>query len=438
MANRTGVILAAGQGSRMKSLLPKPLVSFAGKPMVQWVYEALESCCDEIIIVIQSQHLSSFSEVLPNAKYIVQAQQQGTANALQQAIGAVSNEDMLVMCADSPCVDQDMLQNLCSQGPLGVIAFKTDDPRAYGRVLEDKIIESHQDASIATDVPCNSGIYRLQRSFIEPFLKNLTQDVSGEYLLTDWVACAINDQRQVEIVLAEEWRCTGVNTMHQKVLLERIYDLKRVEALMMMGVDVQRPESITIRGSLNIGKSVTIESNCLFEGQVVLEDGVVIEQGCIIRNSKVGKKTRIKAYSTVDGSDLDHDITIGPYAHIQQSEIASGSYLGNFAECKRTQVGEAVKAKHMCYLGDGRIDKQVNIGAGTVFCNYDGVNKSITTIGLGAFVGANTSLIAPVVVGHYSKVGAGSVVNRDIPNYCLYLRRPKDFFQRQIDPHHSE
>ena len=129
MANRTGVILAAGQGSRMKSLLPKPLVSFAGKPMVQWVYEALESCCDEIIIVIQSQHLSSFSEVLPNAKYIVQAQQQGTANALQQAIGAVSNEDMLVMCADSPCVDQDMLQNLCSQGPLGVIAFKTD---SYG------------------------------------------------------------------------------------------------------------------------------------------------------------------------------------------------------------------------------------------------------------------------------------------------------------------
>lgn len=432
MVNRTGVILAAGQGSRMKSQLPKPLIAFAGKPMVQWVYDDLKSCCDQVVIVVQEQHLSKFLTVIPDATYVVQQNQLGTADALKQSLQSVIHENVIVMCADSPCVGQSVLAELCQKSALSVIAFKTDDPRAYGRVFADRIVESHQVASIPNDTPCNSGIYHTEKTFILEFLNSVKKDVSGEYLLTDWVAFAASKKRTVDVLLAPEWRCTGVNTMQQKVQLERVFDLHRIEALMAEGCEVHRPESIIIRGHLEVGQGVVIEPGCLFEGDVTLQEGAVIEQGCQIKNSAIGAYTRIKAYTTVDGSELLDHVTIGPYAHVQQSKVGPSSYIGNYAELKRSEVGSGVKAKHMCYVGDGRISDQVNIGAGTVFCNYDGFKKSITTVSKGVFVGANTSLIAPVSIAYGAKIGAGSVVSQDVPENCLFVRRPKEFLQRSL------
>ena len=425
MVNRSGIILAAGQGSRMRSPIPKPLVNFAGKPMVRWAYDTLSPFCNEMIVVIQDGHKELFSACIPDAKYVVKAEQLGTADALKVATVVANGDELIVMCADSPCVDGHMMEALCQTTDMSLLAFEADDPKAYGRLWDHRIWESCHDKNVPDSALCNAGIYKLEKTFITRFLAGLEKDQSGEFLLTDWYHAALEQGHKIDVVKAPEWRCSGVNTLRQKADLEKILYRQLAYQLMDSGVEICDPESIVIKGHLEASPGVTIESQCCFTGHVILAKGVVIQQGCQITDTTLGEDTLVKPFSTVTASSIGQRVTLGPYAHIQSSSLGDNCYLGNYVECKRTTVGEHVKAKHFSYIGDGVVGNFVNIGAGCVFCNYNGKTKSQTTVGDYSFVGANTSLIAPLQLGHHCLVGAGSVVDQNVESYYLALERSK-------------
>ncbi len=441
------VILAAGQGSRMKSALPKVLHKVGGKPMVQHVIDTagqIEAANLHVVIGHGADQVTSLL-ASQSVQVALQAEQLGTGHAVAQAMSAVADNGItLVLYGDVPLIQLETLQQLVSlavQDRLALLTVQLEDPTGYGRIVrkadtgEVQAIVEHKDASpeqlSITEV--NTGILALPSAYLKQWLPQLSSNnAQGEYYLTDIIAMAAAEQVRISALqpLAEQ-EVQGVNNRVQLAELERWYQLQQAQALMLAGVTLADPARIDLRGTLTTGQDVFIDVNCVFEGEVVLGDNVVIEPNCCLKNTTIGAGSHIKANSVLESAVLDSDCDVGPYARLRPgTQLAANAKIGNFVETKKAVVGEGSKINHLSYVGDAVLGRGVNVGAGTITCNYDGVNKSLTEIGDGAFIGSNSSLVAPVQIGSMATVGAGSTITKNVASEALAVTRAK---QAQVD-----
>ncbi|RUO19136.1 bifunctional UDP-N-acetylglucosamine diphosphorylase/glucosamine-1-phosphate N-acetyltransferase GlmU [Aliidiomarina haloalkalitolerans] len=439
------VILAAGKGTRMRSALPKVLHPVATKPMVAHVIESAQMLGAERINLVFGHGGEQLKQRLANyaVDWVEQAEQLGTGHAVQQAIPKISDhETVLILYGDVPLTRVETLQALLAakaNSPFALLTVTLPDPTGYGRIVRDaqgKItgIVEHKDANSEqhkiTEV--NTGIMAVNGGDLKRWLTQLdNNNVQGEYYLTDIVAMAaaegvaIASSQPAEISEVE-----GANNRVQLAYLERAYQLRKAEELMIAGATLLDPARIDVRGTVTVGSDVVIDVNVVFEGEVTIEDGVIIEPNCVIRDSHIAAGAVIKANSVLEGAKVGPTAQVGPFARLRPgAELAKGAAVGNFVEMKKSYLGEGAKAGHLTYLGDASIGAGANIGAGTITCNYDGVNKHKTEIGKGAFIGSNSSLVAPVVIGDNATIGAGSVITTQVGADELAVARGK---QRNI------
>ena len=432
------VILAAGQGTRMRSTLPKVLHRLAGKPMVRHVIDTATGLRAERTHVVIGHGAERVREALSDCKvrYALQAEQKGTGHAVAQALDGLGEGKVLVLYGDVPLIRRETLTTLLESiddQHLGILTVTLEDPTGYGRILrnaqgEAVAIVEHKDASESERSvnECNTGIMAMTASQLRRWLPSLSADnAQGEYYLTDIIAMAAAEG--VEIVTAQPadpLEVEGVNNRAQMARLERAHQLAIAEGLMADGVALLDPSRIDIRGTLTCGHDVEIDVGCVFEGDVELGEGVRIGSHCVIRDSHIGAETLIEPHSVIEGAVVAGHGQIGPFARLRPgSRLAVGAKVGNFVETKNVEVGEGSKINHLSYVGDARLGRNVNIGAGTITCNYDGARKHRTEIGDGAFIGSNTALVAPVSVGEGATVGAGSTISKDVPDNALAVSR---------------
>jgi len=439
------IILAAGQGSRMKSDKPKVLHPIGGKPMVQHVIDRareLEGARLHLVIGHGADQVRATLDGQP-LSFALQAEQLGTGHAVAQALDAVDRDGTsLVLYGDVPLTRTETLQQLlriAHQGHLGLLTVELADPTGYGRILRDELgavvaIVEHKDATEAQRAvrEVNTGILALPTRLLVEWLPQLSSNnAQGEYYLTDVIEMAAAEGVHIEAIQPDhEQEVQGVNNRQQQAELERWYQRREAERLMTEGVTLLDPARLDVRGDLVAGRDVVIDINCVFEGEVRLGDGVEIGPNCILHNATIGAGTCIKANSVIEDAVVEAGCDIGPFARLRPgTELAKGAKIGNFVETKKARIGEGSKVNHLTYIGDAEIGCDVNVGAGTITCNYDGVNKFRTEIGDGAFIGPNSALVAPVKVGAGATVGAGSTITRDIPEQQLSVARGK---QRNI------
>jgi bifunctional UDP-N-acetylglucosamine pyrophosphorylase / glucosamine-1-phosphate N-acetyltransferase len=434
------VILAAGQGKRMYSKHPKVLHTLGGKPLLQHVITAALSISPHLSPIIVYGHLGErLREAMTHHQvhWVEQTQQLGTGHALMQALSAIKEDDqVLVLYGDVPLISPLTLNQLIETTPkdaIGMLTANIANPTGYGRIKRDKqhrvigIVEEKE----ATDkeraiTEINPGIYLIPAIYLKkwlPALKN--QNAQGEYYLTDIISFAVKEDVPVHTLtthVPEE--ILGVNDRVQLAHLERFYQLKWAEKLMRQGVTLYDPARFDVRGDVQVGHNVTIDVNVILEGHVVIEDDCVIGPHTLLRNTRLGQGVEIKAHSVLDGADIGAGSKIGPFAHLRPgSVLATDVRIGNFVEVKNSKINEKSKVNHLSYVGDSDIGKSVNVGAGTITCNYDGVNKHRTIIGDNAFIGSNSQLVAPVMIGAGATIGAGSTITKDAPPYKLTLSR---------------
>ncbi|GGO77325.1 bifunctional protein GlmU [Marinobacterium nitratireducens] len=440
------IILAAGQGSRMKSDKPKVLHPVGGKPMVQHVIDAAADLEGARLHVVIGHGADQVREALAGQElnFAVQAEQLGTGHAVAQAMDGVARDGIsLVLYGDVPLTAAATLRHLvriAGQGHLGLLTVELADPTGYGRIIRDDLgsvtaIVEHKDATDAQRAvrEVNTGIMALPTRLLSEWLPLLSSNnAQGEYYLTDVIAMAAGEGVRVDAIQPEhEQEVQGVNNRQQQAELERWYQRREAERLMTEGVTLLDPARLDVRGSLDTGRDVVIDINCVFEGKVRLGDGVQIGPNCSIRNASIGNGTVIKANSVIEDAVVDAGCDIGPFARLRPgTELARGAKVGNFVETKKARIGEGSKVNHLSYIGDAEIGRDVNVGAGTITCNYDGVNKSVTRIGDGAFIGSNSALVAPVRIGAGGTVGAGSTITKDVDAQQLAVARGK---QRNLD-----
>ena len=439
------IILAAGQGSRMRSALPKVLHKIGGKFMLQHVIDhanELENSSNIMtthVVVGHQAQLVETSLAGQNILFAQQDEQLGTGHAVAQAVNNISSDGIsLILYGDVPLTQTATMQELIDIGKneqLGLLTVDLADPSGYGRIIRNvggqvTAIVEQKDASPAQLKvgEINTGIMAVPNKFLRKWIAQLDNDnAQGEYYLTDIIAMAAADK--VAIVTRSpvaEQEVQGVNDKVQLALLERFYQLRRANALMLAGATLTDPNRIDIRGSVTIKGEVLIEANVLFEGAVVLGAGVQIAANCIIKDAVIGADSIIKANSMIEQSVVGRACEVGPFARLRPgTELADKAKVGNFVETKKAIIGEGSKVSHLTYLGDARIGSGVNVGAGTITCNYDGVNKFTTEIGDGAFIGSNASLVAPLKIGAGATVGAGSTVTKDVPAQHLTVARAK-------------
>jgi bifunctional UDP-N-acetylglucosamine pyrophosphorylase/glucosamine-1-phosphate N-acetyltransferase len=453
------VILAAGKGTRMNSNLPKVMHKIAGKPMIEHVVDCASSLGTEHIHlvvghgadVIKRHFLGDDShegyvsyEGLKGSElsFVSQDNQLGTGHAVQQAmpnIPARSVEDrVLVLYGDVPLVSKDTLQELIdtsATAPLGVLTLFTQNPEGLGRIIRD---DSHQLRAIVEerDAPeeqkgineVNSGILVSSAIELKDWLSRLSNDnAQGEYYLTDIIAMAVADGHVVEsLTTGDEYEVQGVNDKLQLCMLERHFQMIQAQALLATGVTVMDPTRVDIRGDISYGRDLTIDVNVVLEGQIKLGNNVSIGANCLIKDATLGDDVTLLPGTIIDGAVIGNAATIGPYARLRPGTVLADSVkIGNFVETKKAVMGNGSKANHLAYIGDATIGANVNIGAGTIFCNYDGVNKHTTTLGDNVFVGSNSVLVAPVELENGVFVAAGSVINRAVPSDNLAVGRAK-------------
>ncbi|KGT87077.1 bifunctional N-acetylglucosamine-1-phosphate uridyltransferase/glucosamine-1-phosphate acetyltransferase [Erwinia typographi] len=432
------VILAAGKGTRMYSDLPKVLHRLAGKPMVQHVIDAANMLGADKVHLVYGHGGDLLKSTLtdPALSWILQAEQKGTGHAMQQAAPFFADdEDILMLYGDVPLISVETLQRLRSVKPQGGIALLTvilDDPTGYGRILRENgsvvgIIEQ-KDASPAqlaiTEI--NTGILLANGADLKRWLGKLTNDnAQGEYYITDIIALAHQEGRVTEAVHpARSTETDGVNNRLQLATLERVYQSEQAERLLLAGVMLKDPSRFDLRGDLTHGRDVEIDINVILEGKVTLGDRVKIGSGCILKNCTIGDDCEISPYSVLEDAELSVACTVGPFARLRPgTQLAEGAHVGNFVEMKKASLGKGSKAGHLSYLGDAKIGANVNIGAGTITCNYDGVNKSLTVIGDDVFVGSDTQLVAPVSVAAGATIAAGTTVMKDVAAEGLVYNR---------------
>lgn len=434
------VILAAGKGTRMVSERPKVLHPLGGKPLLSHVLETARMLNPAKIIVVYGHGGETVRDAMndPALVWVHQATQLGTGHALQQAAPALDRGGhTLVLYGDVPLIRAATLQSLLQVAVdgVGLLTVTLDDPGGYGRILRGVdgavtgIVE-HRDASIAQHAiqEINTGILVLPTDRLVAWVAQLRNDnAQKEYYLTDVIALAVAEKARVSTCQPGHFReVLGVNSPQQLAELERLYQQEQATQLLVAGVRLTDPARIDVRGELRCGRDVAIDVNCIFEGRVVLGDNVTVDANCVLRDVEVKAGTHIAPFSLLEKSVVGEDCHIGPYARIRPgSELARAAHIGNFVEIKNSQVGEGSKINHLSYVGDATIGQKVNIGAGTITCNYDGAYKHRTIIEDGAFIGSDTQLVAPVRIGRGATIGAGSTVTRDAPPEQLTLSRAK-------------
>ncbi len=442
------VILAAGQGKRMHSALPKVLHPVAGQPMLGRVIETARRLVaggsagspDAARIIIVHGHGGEQVRAAleaPDLHWVEQNPQRGTGHALQQAVPLLElAQPTLVLYGDVPLTRVETLQGLVAQavGTLAVLTVTLADPRGYGRIVREagrvKRIVEERDASQAeraiTEV--NTGILVAPTASLVRWLRDLRNDnAQGEYYLTDVIAMAVAEGLVVATCQPRDaWETAGVNSRAQLAELERIAQRVTADALLEQGVTLADPARFDVRGELVCGRDVSIDVNCVFEGVVRLADNVVVGAHCVLRNVQVGAGSRIEPFSHLDDAVVGEACRIGPYARLRPGTVLDRDvHVGNFVEVKASRVGAGSKANHLAYVGDSIVGARVNIGAGTITCNYDGVNKHRTVIEDDAFIGSDTQLVAPVRVGRGATIGAGTTLTRDAPPDQLTVSRAR-------------
>ena len=452
------VILAAGQGKRMKSALPKVLQTLAGKPLLQHVLttalflQGKQAKTGPIVVV--GHGAADVKEFIANASQedpsfgkvatVLQAEQKGTGHALLQALPKLDvQEPTLVLYGDVPLTSKKTLAKLAKladgvRGQDSALALLTQDlanPTGYGRIVRDadgsvREIVEEKDATPAQNAikEINTGIMVLPTNGLKKWLKALRSSNSqGEYYLTDVIAMAVKDGVPIRTTQADdEFETIGVNSRDQLASLERTHQLNIANQLMDAGVSLADPARIDVRGTLECGTDVFIDVGCVFEGCVTLAVGTKIGPYCVIRNSVIGKNVSINAFSHLDGAKVGNHSVVGPYARLRPgADLANDVHIGNFVEVKNSKIAANSKANHLAYVGDSIVGTRVNIGAGTITCNYDGVNKHQTIIEDDAFIGSDTQLVAPVRVGRGATLGAGTTLTKDAPPNQLTVSRAK-------------
>jgi bifunctional UDP-N-acetylglucosamine pyrophosphorylase / glucosamine-1-phosphate N-acetyltransferase len=434
------IILAAGEGKRMKSALPKVLQPIAGRPMLAQVIDAARALQPAGIHVVYGhggeQVRAAFADQ-PDLLWAEQAQQLGTGHAVAQAMPSVPDAaTVLVLYGDVPLTRPETLrQLLAAPGRLAVLVAEPEDPSGYGRVVRDAegrvaAIVEHKDASndqrqIRT---VNTGIIAAESTALKRWLSALSNDnAQGEYYLTDVFASAAKEFTAAEMVLvADPIEAEGANDPWQLTQLERAYQLRAARALCAQGARLLDPARVDQRGTVTVGRDVEIDVNVVLEGRVELGDGVRVGPFTRLKDVKLGAGTEVRAHCDLDGVVTEGAAQIGPYARLRPGTVlADGVHIGNFVETKKVSMGVGSKANHLTYLGDAVIGSKVNIGAGTITCNYDGVNKFTTVIEDGVFVGSNSSLVAPVTLGSNATIGAGSVITKHAPADELTVARAR-------------
>ena len=434
------LILAAGKGTRMRSDLPKVLHKLAGKPLLGHVVDtAHELGADQTCVVY-----GFGGEAVPQAMaddaltFVLQAEQRGTGHAVKQALPHLSDDSAtLVLYGDVPLTHTSTLQPLVAAaqaGKLGLLTVTLALPDGYGRIVREnghvtRIVE-HKDASAAERAiqEVNTGILAVATRHLKTWIAELKNDnAQGEYYLTDIIALAVRDGVQVETHQpAFEWEVLGVNSKAQLAELERIHQNEIAQALLNDGVTLMDPARLDVRGTLTCGRDVVIDINCVFEGPVTLGDDVQVGANCVLRNVSVAAGTRIDAFTLIDDAQIGEANRLGPFSRIRPgTTLARDVHVGNFVEIKNSQIDDGSKINHLSYVGDTTMGKKVNIGAGTITCNYDGAYKHRTVIEDEVFVGSDTQLVAPVTVGKGATLGAGTTLTRDAPAGELTLSRAK-------------
>ena len=434
------VILAAGQGKRMRSDLPKVLHQLAGMPLLAHVITAARALKPTRIVVVYGHGGERVREAFAadaDVAWVRQEPQLGTGHAVMQAVPLLDDTaPTLVLYGDVPLIRPVTLQRLIGAAGegVGLLTVELDDPDGYGRIVRSRgkvtrIVE-HKDA---TDKQLeireiNTGIMVLPTARLKAWLTALkNNNAQKEYYLTDVIAAAVKSRVAVGTAGSDiDWETTGVNSKAQLAELKRIYQFEVADMLMEKGVTLSDPSRIDVRGRLTFGRDVAIDINCVFEGDVTLGDGVTIGPQCVLKNVRVAAGTRIEAFCHFEDAVIGANCRLGPYARIRPgSKLAEGVHIGNFTEVKNSDIGVGSKANHLSYIGDSTVGRNVNVGAGTITCNYDGANKHRTVIEDDVFIGSDTQLVAPVRVGRGATLGAGTTLTRDAPPDQLTLSRAK-------------
>lgn len=434
------VILAAGQGTRMVSTLPKVLHCLAGKPILQHVIDIARTLQPAKLIAVCGHGSEKLKAAIADADivWVHQAAQCGTGDAVKCALPEINGGMTLVLYGDVPLITASVLADLVQKAQQDKIALLTDsvaDPTGYGRITRDqhgnfKAIVEHKDADETTRQikEINTGIAVFPSTKLKEWLGALKNDnVQQEYYLTDVFAMAVEsgiDVTSLRPSFAGE--VEGINNKQQLAKLERLYQQRQAEKLLLDGVTLMDPARIDIRGKLSCAQDVVIDVNVVFEGQVTLGQGVRIGPHCVLKNVEIAAGTEIAAFSHLEGAVVGENSRIGPFARLRpEAVLADEVHVGNFVEIKKSTVKTGAKINHLTYIGDAKIGEKTNVGAGTVTCNYDGANKSITDIGANVFIGSGSMLVAPLHIGEGATIGAGSTIRRDVPAGKLTLTSSK-------------
>lgn len=440
------VILAAGRGTRMKSDLPKVLQPLAGRPLLAHVLALGAALKSAQTIVVYGHGGDQVRQAFPETtlQWTEQAEQLGTGHAVQQAIPLIEDgQRVLILCGDVPLLTATTVQHLLDETPtdaVGVLTVSVDDPTGYGRIIRNDTcavtgIVEHKDASdqelAVTEI--NSGVFVVPAAFLRSALDALKpQNSQGEYYLTDIVGIAVSQSVSVYgIVSTDLDEIIGINDRVQLATAERTFQRRAVEALMRDGVRVADPARVDIRGNVTCGRDVFLDINTVLVGDVAIGDGTSIGPNCVITNTTIGRHTEIHPHCVMDNSRIGDSCQIGPFARLRPlTDLGNRTKVGNFVELKKSRIDDGSKVNHLTYVGDATVGKNVNIGAGTITCNYDGANKHQTIIGDGAFIGSGVELVAPVEIGAGAVIGAGSTISKAAPDNELTLERAR---QRTIE-----
>ena len=432
------VILAAGKGTRMYSDLPKVLHPIAGKPMVKHVIDTVKHLNARQINLIYGHGADLLKERLADepVNWVFQAEQLGTGHAMQQAEPFFADdENIMMLYGDTPLIQQSTLERLIAQKPengIALLTVKLENPTGYGRIIRENgsvvaIVEQKDASAEQLKIQeINTGVMVASGASFKKWLGNLNNNnAQGEYYITDVIAMANEDGFQVQAVQADEFmEVEGVNNRLQLAALERFYQKKQAEKLLLAGVTLIDPSRFDVRGTVEHGKDVSIDVNVILEGNVKLGNNVKIGTGCVLKNVTVGDNVEIKPYSVLEDAVIGEKSAIGPFSRLRPgTQLAEGAHVGNFVEIKNAQVGKGSKVNHLTYVGDAEVGSNVNIGAGVITCNYDGANKFKTIIGDDVFVGSDSQLVAPVEIANGATIGAGSTITKNVAEGELVITR---------------
>ncbi|XOD70397.1 MAG: bifunctional UDP-N-acetylglucosamine diphosphorylase/glucosamine-1-phosphate N-acetyltransferase GlmU [Sodalis sp. (in: enterobacteria)] len=446
MSNRAlnVVILAAGKGSRMFSSLPKGLHPLAGKAMVKHVIDAAMQLGSAHIYLVYGSDSESLRETLspqnPVLNWVLQEEALGTGHAVQQTLANMcEKEDILILYGDVPLISPNTLQRLLAarqDSEISLLTVRLDNPEGYGRIMRSNgvvtgIIEQKDASKEQRKIKeINTGILAANVGIMKRYLRHLTKNnVQSEFYLTDIIAMAWNEGHKINTVEpARKSEIEGVNNRMQLARLERIYQQEQAERLLLAGVMLSDPSRFDLRGDLQYGQDIFIDTNVILEGRITLGNRVMIGTGCLLKNAIIGDDVVISPYTVIEDTSVAECSTIGPFARLRlKSALGKGTHVGNFVEIKQTYIGKNSKVGHLSYLGDANIGTQVNIGAGTITCNYDGIKKYKTFIEDNVFVGSDSQLVAPVTIGCGATIGAGTTVTHDVNDGEMIISRIRQF-----------